>query len=69
MIRTYQAEHGGPICDSARTRRRRVQRNRMVALAVIVAVAASASLLQHFNDNLAPGGSAKSGAGAYSAAR
>jgi hypothetical protein len=69
VIRTYQAEHGGPIFDSARTRRRRVQRNRMMALAVIVAIAASAGVLQHFNDNLAPSGPMKSGSGVYSAAR
>lgn len=69
MIRTYQAEHGEPIFDSARMRQRRVRRNRMMALAVIVAVAASAGVLQHFNDNLAPSGSAKPGTGAYSAAR
>jgi hypothetical protein len=40
-----------------------------MALAVIVAVAGSAGVLQHFSDNLAPNSPAKPGAGAYSAAR
>jgi hypothetical protein len=41
----------------------------MTALAVIAAVAASAGLLQHFHNNLAPSGPATPGAGAYFAAR
>ena len=69
MIRTYQAEHGGLVFQSASTRRQKVRRNRMTALAVIAAVAASAGVLQHFNDNLAPSGSATPYAGTYSAAR
>lgn len=69
MIRTYQAEHGGLAFESAPTRRQKIRRNRMTALAVITAVAASAGLLQHFNDNLAPSGPATPYAGAYSAAR
>ncbi|MBW8858296.1 MAG: hypothetical protein JF570_00780 [Caulobacter sp.] len=69
MIRTYQAEQGGLAFDSAVSRRQRTRRHRMMALAVIVAVAASAGVLQHFSDNLAPTGPATPGVGAYSAAR
>jgi hypothetical protein len=69
VIRTYQAEHGGLAFDSTSTRRQKVRRDRIMALAVIVAVAASAGLLQHFNDNLAPSVPAKPVAGVYSAAR
>jgi hypothetical protein len=69
VIRTYQAERGGLAFGVAPTRRQKVRRNRLMALAVIVAVAGAAGVLQHFNDNLAPGSSAKPGAGAYSAAR
>lgn len=69
MIRTYQAEHGGLVFESVSTHRQKVRRNRLTALAVIAAIAASAGLLQHFNDNLAPGGPTMSDAGAYSAAR
>jgi hypothetical protein len=69
VIRTYQAQKGGLAFESASMRRQKVGRNRMAALAVIAAVAASAGVLQHFNDNLTPGGPASSGAGVYSAAR
>jgi len=69
VIRTYQAERGGLTFGVALTRRQKVRRNRLMALAVIVAVAASAGVLQHFNDNLASSSPMKSGAGAYSAAR
>jgi hypothetical protein len=69
VIRTYQAEHGGLAFDSALTRRQRIRRNRIMALAVIVAVAASAGVLQHFNDNLTPATPATPGPGVYSAAR
>jgi len=69
VIRTFRAEHGGLAFESAPTRRQRVRRNRIMALAVIVAVAASAGVLQHFNDNLASSAPTKPGAGAYSAAR
>lgn len=69
MIRTYQAEHGGMAFDSALSRRQRIRRNRITALAVIVTVAASAGVLQHFNENFAPSGPATPGAGAYSAVR
>jgi hypothetical protein len=69
VIRTYQAEHGGLAFEHAPTRRQKVARNRMRALAVIAAVAASAGLLQHFNDNLASSGPATPGAGVYSVAR
>ena len=69
MIRTYQAEHGGTVFDSAPTRRQKTVRNRLTALAVIAAVAASAGLLQHFSDNSAPSGSAAPSSGVYSAAR
>ena len=69
MIRSYQAEHGGLVFGNVPTRRQKVRRNRMTALAVIAAMAASAGVLQHFHDNLAPGGSASSNSGAYFAAR
>ena len=69
MIRTYQAEHGGLVFGNVPTRRQKVRRNRMAALAVIAAVAASAGVLQHFHDNLAPSGSASPSSGAYLAAR
>ena len=69
VIRTYQAEHGGLAFESTPTRRQKVRRNRLTALAVIAAVAASTGLLQHFNDNLAPSGPATPGAGSYFAAR
>jgi hypothetical protein len=69
VIRTFQAEHGGLAFESAPTRRQKTRRTRMTALAVITAIAASAGLLQHFNDNLAPSGPATPYAGSYSAAR
>lgn len=69
MISTYPTEHVGRTFESAPTRRQTVRRNRVAALAVIAAVAASAGLLQHFNDNLAPGGPASPDAGGYFAAR
>ncbi|WP_165183934.1 hypothetical protein [Caulobacter soli] len=69
MIRTYQAEHGGLAFETAPTRREKARRNRMTALVVIAVVAASAGVLQHFNDNLASSGPTASDAGAYSAAR
>jgi hypothetical protein len=69
VIRTVQAEHGGLSFGAALTRRQKIRRNRLMALAVIVAVAGSAGVLQHFSDNLAPNSPAKPGAGAYSAAR
>lgn len=69
MIRTYQAEHGGLVFGVVPTRRQKVRRNRMMALAVIAAVAASAGVLQHFHDNLASTGSVSSNSGAYFAAR
>ena len=69
MIRTYQAAHGGMVFDTAPTRRQKTFRNRMAALAVIAAVAASAGVLQHFKDNLAPDSSAAPSLGAYSIAR
>ena len=69
MIRTYQAEHGGLVFDSALTRRQKIRRNRMTALIVIGAIAASAGLLQHFHDNPAAGGLTLSDSGGYFAAR
>jgi hypothetical protein len=69
VIRTYQAEHGGLAFESAPTRRQKVRSNRVTALAVIAAVAASAGLLQHFTNTLAPSGPATSDAGVYFAAR
>jgi len=69
VIRTYQAEHGGLVFDRALTRRQKTVRSRLTALAVIVAVASSAGLLQHFNDSSAPNGPAAPSSGVYSAAR
>jgi hypothetical protein len=69
VIRTYQAEHGGLVFDSAMSRRQKIRRNRMTALAVISAIAASAGLLQHFHDNPASGGLATPDSGGYFAAR
>jgi hypothetical protein len=69
VIRTYQAAHGGLVFDSALTRRQKLRRNRLTALAVIAVVAASAGLLQHFQDNAASGAPASSDAGIYFAAR
>jgi hypothetical protein len=69
VIRTYQAEHGGLAFESAPTRRQKLRRNRLMAMTVIAAVAASAAVLQNFNDNLASSGPATPGAGVYSAAR
>jgi hypothetical protein len=69
VIRTYQAEHGGLVFERASTRREKIRRNRVTALAVIAAVAASAGVLQHFSNNFAPGGPTLSDAGTYSAAR
>jgi hypothetical protein len=68
VIRAYQAEHGGMVFDPAPTRRQKTVRSRITALAVIIAVAASAGLLQHFHDNPAPSGSAAPSSGAYFAA-
>jgi hypothetical protein len=67
VIRTYQAEHGGLVFDSALTRRQKIRRNRMTALAVIAAVAASAGLVQHFQDQAVSG--AWASPDAYFAAR
>jgi hypothetical protein len=50
VIRTYQAEHGGTVFSSAPTRRQQRMRSRFMAIAVIVAVAASAGMVQAFND-------------------
>jgi hypothetical protein len=69
VIRTYQAEHGGLVFDSALTRRQKIRRSRMMALVVIAAIAASAALLQHFQDNPASGRSASPDSGTYFAAR
>ncbi len=69
MIRTYQAEHGGLAFDTTLTRRQKTRRHRMMALTVIAAMAASAGLLQHFNDHPASGGPAMSDSGVYFAAR
>jgi hypothetical protein len=57
------------VFDRARSRRQKIVRSRLTALAVIVAVAASAGLLQHFHDDPAPSGPAAPSSGAYSAAR
>ncbi len=51
MIRVYQAQHGGLVFENAPTRAQKTLRHRIAAVAVIVAVAASAGLLQHFSDN------------------
>ncbi|CAN5411152.1 hypothetical protein BH10PSE4_BH10PSE4_41720 [soil metagenome] len=68
VIRTYQADHGGVVFDPAQTRQQKTFRNRMTALMVIAAIAASAGVLQHFT-NPAPGGSAEFNSGGSSAAR
>lgn len=69
MIRAHQAQHGGLVFKSALTRRQKVLRQRMTALAVIVAVAASAGILQQFHAKPAPNGPTAPDSGAYSAAR
>lgn len=50
MIRTYQAEHGGMVFVSTLTQRQRKVRSRVMALAVILAIGASAGTVQAFND-------------------
>lgn len=50
MIRTYQAEHGGMVFVSTPTQRQKRVRSRIMALAVIVAVGASAGTVQAFQD-------------------
>lgn len=50
MIRTYQAEHGGTVFVSTHTQRQKKLRSRIMALAVIVAIGASAGTVQAFND-------------------
>ena len=50
MIRTYQAEHGGTVFISTPSRRQQRMRSRFTAIAVIIAVAVSAGMVQAFND-------------------
>ena len=50
MIRTYQAEHGGMVFVSTLTQRQKKVRSRVMALAVILAIGASAGTVQAFND-------------------
>ncbi len=50
MIRTYQAEHGGTVFVPTLTQRQKRMRSRITALAVIAVVAASAGMVQAFND-------------------
>lgn len=50
MIRTYQAEHGGTVFVPTLTQRQKRMRSRIMAVAVIAAVAASAGMVQAFND-------------------
>jgi hypothetical protein len=50
VIRTYQAEHGEMVFVSTLTERQKRVRSRIVALAVIVAIGASAGTVQAFND-------------------
>jgi hypothetical protein len=50
VIRTYQAEHGGMVFVSTLTQRQKRVRSRIMALAVIVAVGASAGTVQAFQD-------------------
>jgi hypothetical protein len=46
VTRTYQAEHGGMVLVSTPTRRQRSLRTRITAIAVILAVAVSAGIVQ-----------------------
>jgi len=50
VIRTYVAEHGGTVFVSTPTQRQKKLRSRIMALAVILAVGASAGMVQAFND-------------------
>lgn len=50
VIRTYVAEHGGTVFVSTLSQRQKKLRSRIMALAVIVAVGASAGMVQAFND-------------------
>jgi hypothetical protein len=53
VIRTYQAEHGGMVFEAALSRRQKRTRTRIMALVVISAMAASAGMVQAFNDRTA----------------
>ena len=50
VIRTYHAENGGADFVSTPTQRQKKLRSRIMALAVIVAVGASAGTVQAFNN-------------------
>lgn len=50
VIRTYVAEHGGTVFVSTLNQRQKRMRSRIMALAVIVLVGASAGMVQAFND-------------------
>lgn len=54
MIRTYVAEHGGTVFVSTPTQRQKRMRSRIMALVVIGVVAASAGMVQAFNDRGRP---------------
>lgn len=49
MIRTYVAEHGGTVFVSTLSQRQKRMRSRIMALAVILTVSASAGMVQAFN--------------------
>lgn len=51
MIRSYLAEHGGTVFIAAPSRRQKRMRSRIMALAVIAAVGASAGTVQAFHDH------------------
>ncbi len=50
MIRTYQAEHGGMVFEKTLSRRQKKIRTRIMALAVIATIAASAGMVQAMHD-------------------
>ncbi|WP_184724264.1 hypothetical protein [Caulobacter sp.] len=50
MIRTYQAEHGGMVFEKTLSRRQKKMRTRIMAMAVIATIAASAGMVQAMHD-------------------
>lgn len=51
MIRTYVAEHGGTVFVSTLSQRQKRTRSRIMALAVIAVIGASAGTVQAFHDH------------------
>ncbi|OYX06224.1 MAG: hypothetical protein B7Z12_01210 [Caulobacter vibrioides] len=51
MIRTYVAEHGGTVFVSTLSQRQKRTRSRIMALAVIAVIGASAGTVQAFYDH------------------